>query len=89
VRAPDAMKGRLLHEACLTLALAYNYLLGRWLVHAANGYWPSMRFQRLQPGWLADPGAWLEGLAVLRDWTAVHGGPAPYGAGHLPGVSGR
>jgi hypothetical protein len=61
----------------VAVALAYNYLIGPWLVHAANGYWPSMHFQRLRPAWLADPGAWLEGLAILRDWTAVLFGSLP------------
>lgn len=64
-------------SAAVGFALAYNYLLGPWLVHTANGYWPSMRFQTLQPGWLADPGAWLEGLAILGDWASVLFGSLP------------
>jgi hypothetical protein len=55
--------------AAMGMALLYNYLLGPRLVCLANGYRPSMQFQTLRPEWLADPGAWLEGLAVLRDWT--------------------
>lgn len=62
--------------AAIGVTLFYNYLLGPWLVHLANGYWPSMQFQTLQPGWLVDPGAWREGLGVLRDWTLLlFGGP--------------
>jgi hypothetical protein len=59
------------------VAIVYNYLLGPWLVHAANGYWPSMRFQTLQPEWLADPRAWLDGLAILGDWASVLLGSLP------------
>lgn len=57
--------------AAIGVTLVYNYLLGPWLVHLANGYWPSMQFQTLQPRWLADPGAWRQGLGVLRDWTVL------------------
>jgi hypothetical protein len=63
--------------AAVAVALVYNYLLGPWLVYAANGYWPSMRFQTLDPGWLADPGAWREGLTILGDWTSVLFGSLP------------
>jgi hypothetical protein len=79
VRSGRAGRLALAAAAAVAVAFVYNYLLGPWLVHAANGYWPSMRFQRLQPGWLADPGAWLEGLAILRDWTAVLFGSLPSG----------
>jgi len=65
--------------AAIAVALLYNDLLGPWLVHLANGYWPSMQFQTLQPGWLADPGAWREGLAVLGDWTLLLFGSLPAG----------
>jgi hypothetical protein len=63
--------------AAIAVVLVYNYVVGPWLIHAANGYWPSMRFQQIPPGWLRDPGAWLEGLAVLRDWTLVLFGSLP------------
>jgi len=65
--------------AAVCVTLAYNYLLGPWLIHRANGYWPSMQFQALRPGWLADPRAWLQGLAVLRDWTLLLFGSLPGG----------
>jgi hypothetical protein len=63
----------------IAVALAYNYVVGPWLIHAANGYWPSLRFQQIPPGWLRDPGAWLEGLGVLLDWTRVLFGSLPAG----------
>jgi hypothetical protein len=63
--------------AAVAFALAYNYLLGPWAVHAVNGYWPSLRFQRIHPTWLVDPWAWSEGLAVLGDWTSTLFGGLP------------
>jgi hypothetical protein len=71
--------------AAIAVALVYNYAVGPWLIHAANGYWPSMRFQQVQPGWLLDPGAWLQGLSVLLDWTRVLFGSLP-GVVLVPGA---
>jgi len=55
----------------------YNDHLGPWLIHATNGYWPSLDYQRLRPGVLSGPGAWGEGLAVLGDWSSVALGGVP------------
>jgi hypothetical protein len=55
----------------------YNYLAGPWIIHAANGYWPEFRFQRLRPQRLVDPRPWVEGAALLRDWTSVLLGSLP------------
>jgi hypothetical protein len=63
--------------AAVAAALVYNYVVGPWAIHAVNGYWPSMRFQRFHPLWLADPWAWSEGLAVLGDWTSTLLGRLP------------
>ncbi len=60
----------------LTWAL-YNYLVGPWIIHAANGYWPEFRFQRLRPQRLADARPWIEGAELLRDWTSVLLGSLP------------
>jgi hypothetical protein len=62
--------------AILTWA-AYNYLLGPWIIHAANGYWPEFRFQRFRPWRLADVRPWLDGATLLRDWTTVLLGSLP------------
>jgi hypothetical protein len=56
---------------------SYNYLLGPWIIHAANGYWPEFRFQRFRPWRLADPQPWIDGAALLRDWTSVLLGSLP------------
>jgi hypothetical protein len=55
----------------------YNYAVGPWIIHAANGYWPEFRFQRLRPSRLLDPQPWAEGYALLRDWTSVLLGSLP------------
>lgn len=63
--------------AAIATALVYNYLLGPWLIHAVNGYWPSLRFQRIRPGRLASPRLWVEALHLLGDWTSVLLGSLP------------
>jgi len=55
----------------------YNYLAGPWIIHSANGYWPEFRFQRFRPQRLADARPWIEGAALLRDWTSVLLGSLP------------
>jgi hypothetical protein len=57
--------------------LVYSYALGPWVIHALNGYWPEMRFQRLHPGRLLSPQPWLEGIRLLADWTRVLLGGLP------------
>jgi hypothetical protein len=71
--APLAVAGA---AAAATWAL-YNYLLGPWIIHAANGYWPEFRFQRLRPGWLMRPQPWLSAGELLHDWTTVLLGSFP------------
>ena len=60
----------------LTWAL-YNYLVGPWIIHAVNGYWPEFRFQRFRPWRLADARPWIQGAELLRDWTSVLLGGLP------------
>jgi hypothetical protein len=56
---------------------AYNYALGPWIIHAANGYWPEFRFQRLRPARLMQPRPWLAAVDLLGDWTSVLLGGLP------------
>ena len=56
---------------------AYNYVLGPWIIHALNGYWPEFRFQRLRPGRLMQPHPWLAAVELLGDWTSVLLGGLP------------
>jgi len=56
---------------------AYNYLVGPFVIHALNGYWPEMRFQRVRPGRLLDPEPWLGGARLLGDWARVLFGGVP------------
>ena len=65
----------------------YNYALGPWIIHAANGYWPEFRFQRLRPSRLMDPQPWIEGYTLLRDWTSVLLGSLPLWLPALAGVA--
>jgi len=55
----------------------YFRLLGPWIIHRLEGYWPSDRFQRLRPGRLADPAPWLQAMGILADWTTVVLGSLP------------
>jgi hypothetical protein len=57
----------------------YNYVAGPLLVHALNGYWPRMRFQRLRPETLLGLQPWREASALLGDWTSVLLGGLPIG----------
>jgi hypothetical protein len=72
--------------AIATWAL-YNYAVGPWIIHAANGYWPEFRFQRLRPSRLMYPQPWIEGYTLLRDWTSVLLGSLPLWLPALAGVA--
>jgi hypothetical protein len=63
--------------AAIATWAVYNYALGPWIIHAANGYWPEFRFQRLRPSRLMQPRPWVEGYTLLRDWTVVLLGSLP------------
>jgi hypothetical protein len=74
-------------SAAITTWALYNYVLGPWIIHAANGYWPEFRFQRLRPSRLMDPQPWIEGYTLLRDWTSVLLGSLPLWLPALAGVA--
>lgn len=63
--------------AAATAWAAYNWILGPWIIHALNGYWPTMRFQRLRPSRLLDLQPWREGGRLLGDWASVFAGGVP------------
>ena len=71
--APFAVAG----AASIATWALYNYVFGPWIIHALNGYWPSLRFQRIRPSRLADPRPWIEAWELLRDWTSVLLGSLP------------
>ncbi len=71
--APLAVAG----AASIATWALYNYVVGPWIIHAANGYWPEFRFQRLRPSRLMQPQPWVEGYTLLRDWTSVLLGSLP------------
>jgi hypothetical protein len=74
--------------AAAGVALLYDYVLGPWIIHTVNGYWPLMRFQRLRPTRLLDPRPWLEAVALLRDWAATLLGNLPAGLLVLVAIAG-
>ena len=57
----------------------YFRVLGPQLIHALEGYWPSMRFQRLRLERLLQPALWREAAGILGDWTSVLLGGLPAG----------
>jgi len=63
--------------AAVSLWLLYNYVLGPRIIHATNGYWVTMGFQRLRPQWLLELGSWSEAARLLADWTRVLLGGLP------------
>ncbi len=76
--------------AACALWLAYFRILGPWLIHALNGYWPSERFQRLHLSRLLAREPWLVAIDVLGDWTSVLvGRPAEGAAGGRAAHRGR
>lgn len=81
--APLALAG----AASIATWALYNYALGPWIIHAANGYWPEFRFQRLRPSRLMQPQPWIEGYTLLRDWTSVLLGSLPLWLPALAGVA--
>jgi hypothetical protein len=63
--------------AACAVWLVYFRVLGPWLVHSLNGYWPSMRFQRLHPTRLLVSEPWVQAIDVLGTWTSVLLGGLP------------
>jgi hypothetical protein len=63
--------------AAVPVWFVYNNHLGPWLIHATNGYWPDLGYQRLHPAALLDARLWSEGLQILGDWTSVVLGGLP------------
>ncbi len=57
--------------------LVYFNLIGARLIHALNGYWPRLGFQRLRPAALLARGPWLGAVELLGDWTSVLLGSLP------------
>lgn len=73
-------RGMVLLAGAIAGALAwwvYFRLIAPPLIHALEGYWPSLRFQRLRPERLFAPALWREAASVLADWTAVLAGGLP------------
>jgi len=65
--------------AAVPVWFVYNRWLGPWLIHAVNGYWPSLDYQRLRPAALLRPDLWREAAVILADWSsAVLGGLPPW-----------
>jgi hypothetical protein len=89
VRVRTRRGGRLAVAGAAAIATwaLYNYALGPWIIHAANGYWPQFRFQRLRPSRLMHPEPWVEGYTLLRDWTSVLLGSFPLWLPALAGVA--
>jgi hypothetical protein len=55
----------------LGLWAVYDHTLGPALIHAVNGYWPDMAFQRLRPASLVEPSLWVQAAGILGDWTSA------------------
>ncbi len=55
----------------------YNYLLGPWLIHAINGYWPRFNVQRTPIRKLVDPVLYLKACELLPGYGATLFGGFP------------
>jgi hypothetical protein len=55
----------------IVLWALYNHILGPALIHAVNGYWPDMSFQRLRPACLTEPSLWVDAAGILGDWVSA------------------
>jgi hypothetical protein len=55
----------------------YNRLLGPWLIHAINGYWPRFNYQRVPLRKLADPAYYLKAAELLPGYAATLFGGFP------------
>jgi hypothetical protein len=82
----DARARPLLLGAAMALAVAtaYNYVIGPFLVHALNGYWPRFNYQRMRVHTLLDPSFYAKAAELLPGYAAtLFGGfrPAWFGVG--------
>lgn len=64
-------------SAAAAFGLLYNYVLGPWLVHAINGYWPRFRYQRLALHKVADPQFYLQAGELLLGHLGTLSGGLP------------
>jgi hypothetical protein len=64
--------------------IVYFEFIGGRLIHALNGYWPRLGFQRLRPAALIAREPWLAAVDLLNDWTSVLLGSLPAALFLLP-----
>lgn len=82
------------HLGALLAALAagetYNRLVGPWIIHAVNGYWPRPDFQQLPASRVVEPRFYARGLELLLTYAGLLGGSLPgwaYAAGGAAGAA--
>jgi hypothetical protein len=56
---------------------AYNYLLGPFVIHAVNGYWPRFNYQRMPMRKLLDPTYYAKAIELLPEYAATLFGGFP------------
>jgi hypothetical protein len=63
--------------AATLVSAAYNYLIGPYLIHAVNGYWPRFNYQRMPLRKLTDPAYYLKAAELLPAYAATLFGGFP------------
>jgi hypothetical protein len=63
--------------AAAALNVAYNYVVGPWLIHAINGYWPRFNVQRTPLRKLVDPQIYVKACELLPGYAATLFGGLP------------
>ena len=66
--------------AATVFGLLYNYVIGPWLVHAVNGYWPRFKYQRLALAKLTNPQFYAQAVELLSSYAGTLLGGLPSGA---------
>jgi hypothetical protein len=73
-------RGAALFVGCIAAAVVnvvYNHVVGPWLIHAINGYWPRFNVQRTPFRKLVDPQIYVKACELLPGYAATLFGGLP------------
>lgn len=65
--------------AVVLLLMLYNAVLGPWIIHAVNGYEPSLAYQRIPLDGLRDTETWTHAIYLILESVSILLGGVPHG----------